>query len=362
MIYNGQSLTLATSVDAAKRRWRKQLIYTGSFIKKVGDKEEPFQVTENTLVHWKNTFDRMNVNGVQVPVPEEHSELPSKRRGTLVGLELSTNDKGLPALFGIVEFNDEESERQFKNSNVSVYVPDKPFYDGFGNEYIRPIKHVALTDYPVINGLGNFSLVASFSDSEQTPEKKVVTMDVKTLATKLGLDPESPDVEKLVSDAIDAMIEEIKKTKEKPAVPDSGASTTTPAPAASASTGTPAKISPVMLSMVKDSRETKIDALLQGNQITSNVAKFLKDTYLSETALQGVGLALSNGVEANDGFDNAIKSHSMNEKRVNTTAKTGAQLPDPMKLSNSGNSIATSDNPLIANCEKIAAEYKQRTT
>ncbi len=125
-------------------RYRKELIHAGTFVK---DGQE-FRVDGAALRHWKRTFDAMRRRGVEVPVPVEHTRDPERRRGTVVEMELGTNLRGEPALFGVFEFRDGEAPL----SSVSIYAPPS-FTDGLGTRYVRPITHVALTDYPVVPGL-----------------------------------------------------------------------------------------------------------------------------------------------------------------------------------------------------------------
>jgi hypothetical protein len=67
-------------------------------------------------------------------------------------------------------------------------MPHK-FHDGHGNEYVRPIRHVAITDYPVVPGLDKFKpIAAGFSLSEEGTDMQPTLAE---LATALGV--EVPD-------------------------------------------------------------------------------------------------------------------------------------------------------------------------
>ena len=72
-------------------------------------------------------------------------------------MELGRNERGLPALYGCVRFRDGFDP---DDSQVSIHVPPQ-FTDGLGRTYVRPIRHVAITDYPVIPGLGRFEALAA---------------------------------------------------------------------------------------------------------------------------------------------------------------------------------------------------------
>jgi hypothetical protein len=142
--------------------WRKELAYPGHFVK-MGEGDEPefeLEVTEPLIDHWVKTFDDMKADGVDVPVPIGHTTEPEKRRGTVERLCKEPNEEGKPALFSYIRFSSPEYSDQFKDSNVSLFMPPK-WTNGKGKTYQRPITHVAITDYPVIPKLGKFSSVAA---------------------------------------------------------------------------------------------------------------------------------------------------------------------------------------------------------
>lgn len=137
--------------------YRVETIPVGAFVKdnaKTGDAHEriAFEVDDNLLQHWKNTFESMKFNGVEVPMPLNHTEDPESRRATVVDFEIGKNKEGNNSLYTIFKFKDKQAEEALKDAGVSIYVPPK-FVDGRGNEYIYPIRHVCLTDYPVIPGM-----------------------------------------------------------------------------------------------------------------------------------------------------------------------------------------------------------------
>jgi hypothetical protein len=145
--------TMPLRAAPSGRLYRKELIYVGSF----RTPHMSFDVDDRLLHHWVCTFDAMSAGGIEVPVPVEHSTDPEARRGTLVRLELSRNDRGLTALYGWLRFRGDYDPG---DAQVSIYVPLE-VTDGLGRKYFRPIRHVALTDYPVIPGLGRFEAIAA---------------------------------------------------------------------------------------------------------------------------------------------------------------------------------------------------------
>lgn len=144
--------------------FKKELIYPGTFIKvDENDKPEFRLIVDDKLIdHWVDTFDRMKDNGVDVPVPIEHSEDPEDRRGTVVALRKEFNkERGVDSLYAYVTFR-KGSENLAEHSQVSLFSPPD-MKDGVGNKYTRPITHVAITDYPLVPGLSRWSRSAAAS-------------------------------------------------------------------------------------------------------------------------------------------------------------------------------------------------------
>ncbi len=316
---------LELSGDADKLTYRKQLIYTGSFIKKTDKSATPFNIKLTDLHHWNNTFAAMSQEGIEVPLPVEHTTDPEKKRGSIIGLEVAKDKKGRDSLFGYVRFNTAEGAKHFSNSNVSIFVP-KSRTSGKGTEYLSPIEHVALTDYPVIPDLEKFETLAL---------SEVPIMNVRDLATKLGVasDVADADLEAAINTAIDGLLKEVKKPA--PTVP--AADTKTPTVAAS------------LVGMVKRSRTSEINALVSSNALNRNAANKLIKTYCDDSAL-----SLSLSSESGDNYDSIIDAIRDNE-RVPLKEKSGPQvlelsfadINDPKK------------NPLLADAERRAAEAKR---
>lgn len=149
--------------DSAKHVYRKELIHVGEYAKG----QQHFMVDEALLSHWHKTSSQMLADGVRIPVPLEHTNNPEKNRGHVIGTELGTNREGIPALFSRIQFRDAEAAKLALTADVSIYVPPE-FVSGNKKRYVRPIRHVALTDYPVIPGLDGFEvIVASWREQER---------------------------------------------------------------------------------------------------------------------------------------------------------------------------------------------------
>lgn len=284
--------------------YRKEAIYTGNFEK--GDLK--FSVDERLIDHWVDTFNSMQHDGIEVPMPLKHTENPEARRATVIRLEKDVNEKGKPALYSVFKYRDAEAEKALKDSDISIYVPPE-MKAGNGKTYQRPIRHIAFTDYPVIPDLGKRQVIAASLTSESESEDDVVdTKWLRKMADILGIDKRVPDdkltlaLEHVANTIMDDDEEDDdeeddeedeeeeekpkKKKKEKKA------------------------ISASFISMAKDARMTKLDRLVEKHCITPKVRDDLAKEYCSDEALT---LALSNDDAGVDAFDKLIQTLSNNE-------------------------------------------------
>lgn len=165
--------------------FRKELIYEGSFVKKVPGKEaQHFTVDEAKLNHWEHTGNRMVRNGVKVPVPVKHTDEPERNRARVLRYEVGVNDKGKNALYGVMRFRDHDAAKLAASTDVSIFVPEDSFTDGLGNKYTYAIKHVALTDYPVIPGLSDFKAIAASYDAPKRHRRLKLSAEVDPTTTR----------------------------------------------------------------------------------------------------------------------------------------------------------------------------------
>lgn len=321
------------SDDADGLTYWKEMIYTGDFKKwdkQTGEVVLEFSVEPERLDHWDKTIKAMLANGIEIPVPNVHSEMVEARRGSLVDSRRQKNSKGLESLFGKFKFKDKEAAKLAASADVSIYA-DTEFVDGKGNYYYQPIRHVALTDYPVIPALEKFQAIAlSFDEGKKK-------MDMRALAAKLGIAKEIPDAE------LEAAIE--KAIDELTAAVDEGGETP-PAPKEIA-----ASHSPLVLSLVAENRQSKIDSLLTAGNITPAQATKLSATFCKPEALK---LSMNAEGKAVDGFDVTIETLKMGTPNK-TGEKTGGQI---LKLSNADQ--ASDKSPAVKNAEKRAAAAAAR--
>jgi len=369
----------------------KELIHIGSFKKK----DFAFDVEESDLQHWHNVGRLMLSSGVMIPVPIEHTKDPEKRRGEVLDFDVRTNKRGLPSLYGKIKFKTPQIAEDLKSSGVSIWVPANS-YDKYGREFMTPIEHVAITDYPVINGLEPFEPIAL---SYGGPMEKSATnsASLRGIADVLGVPDEITDTQEL----LDAIMSKVAAPAAPPAAAAPGAPADPPAvappaapvappaaapgaapagavvahivkapaaaaPAAPAPAAAPQAAAPIpkadtvpmpddkkklalshnVVSALRDAREIKIDRLQEQLKITPVVAKRLKDRYCNEAAL-----SLSH--ENDDGFNAVIDDYTCNEPVANK-GKTGVQ--HSLALSN-GDDSSGENNPLLRDAERRTANY-----
>lgn len=204
------------SADAASPlRFRKELIYAGRHVKKRPGQKDPeyvLDVDRALIDHWVETHKAMLDEGVEVPAPLKHTTDPQANRGKWVGLEAGKNKDGKDALYGVIEFADAEAAKLAKTANVSIYVVNE-YTSGKGTTYKAPIRHIALTDYPIVPGLSKFEALAA-DDEGMTNDDK--TPDINALLgevfTELGI-TSTNDITKDVP----AIVEGVKALKVKSA-------------------------------------------------------------------------------------------------------------------------------------------------
>ena len=188
-------------VDLDKQVYRKEVVYPGHFMKMDSDDTVEYDLTvdDSLLDHWANQFKKMKQAGIEVPLPIEHTTDPEKRRGTVVDLKKEYSpDREANALFAYIKFRDPETAAALaKTSQVSLYSPPD-FIDGKGVKYKRPIRHIAITDYPVIPDLRGWETVtASLVLSENGVQSMAVTL--KDALDRLGVSyPDGADDETML--------------------------------------------------------------------------------------------------------------------------------------------------------------------
>ena len=332
-VYISPSTQPWTLASGDKPLYQKELIYTGRF--RHGKTGPEFEVDELLLQHWVETFNRMRENGIGVPLPLKHTDDPEANRGEVVAMFVSTNNEGIPALFGQVLFRDDEAAKLAKTANVSIYSPPD-FVDGKGNRYVRPVRHVALTDYPVIPKLQGFEAIAA---SFYNPEETEVTMPLLDLTKKLSIDCEAEDkAEAAIVAAFEERGTAIAKHDEIVAAKDeeiAGLKKRIPSD--------PIKVVASHRSMLKDNRTMKLDKLV-GEKISPAVKDALLEIFCSDDQLN---LVLSQE-NADDSFDKIVDALGKNEIVQLGTELSGQQGGGGTTLPKG----KVAENPLLADVKK----------
>jgi hypothetical protein len=371
--------------------FEKEVIY--SFDKFVRDDGETprveFGIDGSVLKHFHDTTQLMLANGVEIPIPLGHTNDPTATQGQVVGARIGKNRRNEDALFLKTKFKDANAAAIAKNADVSVFVPHE-FTDGKGRKYQRPIRHLAITAYPTIPGLGKFQAIAASFVPGQPPQaapKAIVGQHTPAgnavaaqptnatpsallpLAQQLGV----PNAETLDDASITtAIVGVFQLMKDKIDQLEGGGDGATPPqnePQATPPQGPPnmqpqpkKKLPPAFAAsfgkMLKDNRTAKLDALVLGGHILPPVRDALVSEYCGEPALALSLDAIAedeNATEISDKtFDNLCEALKKN-KTLNAGEKSGAQLSGALALSNP--SAGGEQNPLLANAEKRIKEF-----
>lgn len=273
-----------------RQRFRKEIIPTGEFYKDSEDRS--FEVTQDVLEHWRDTFKRMLDNGVRVPIPSTHEGAgdPDKNRGYAEAMFIDDNDDGGKSLFMGCEIIGQEAIDAVAHCDVSIDVPDK-YVDGKHNEYKFPIVHVALCTDPVVPGMEGFVPIAA-------SRKRKNAMDWKKLAKELGITGDMTDknARELILSAFKALAEPIDEVRTTLSL----SSDVKPNGLAKAvgekfktlrdqlAKAKPIEEAPPSTEVMRLSRENygmKMDALVASGHITPDTKKKMVDKCLTDAAL-----------------------------------------------------------------------------
>lgn len=327
-----------------------------------------FSVNKALIDHWAKTGKEMLAEGIEHPLPLDHTSNPEKRRGSVIDLEPRQNPKrgGIWSLYEKVRFRDAEAARLAQTANVSILV-DEEMTSGRGTRYKLPIIHTALTDYPVIPGLEPFQAVA-LSYNIADPGSQAMTL--QELATKMGLNPQLPPDQILA--AIAAAWDQMKaKTMAPPAPPGAPPAGPPGTPRPPGLSDPPVEeededeededednvkpkepeVSLALVELSRDNRLMKIEKLVLARKITPAVRKDLEKRFCTPNALK---LSLSRNDGTDDGFKAIIETLQLNEPVFELSkGKTGLQ--QAVALSQTAESDPR-QSPLVKNADKRAAQ------
>lgn len=322
--------------DEADHTYWKEAIYAGDFELPSG---ESITIDLEMLQHWDQVTNKMLANGIKIPLPIGHTTDPDKNRGDVIAARVGVNQSGLPSLYLKTKFHDAQKAEASKHSQVSIFSPPE-FVDGKGNRYVRPITHLAITDYPVIPGLQGFqSIAASF-----VPSKKEADMPLKALAARLNLQCENDEqLEETIVASFSTLNTTVSERDQALAQKDEEiAALRAKVP------GDPLTVSASHLSMLKDNREMKLSRLVDEAKISPAVKEGLVDIFCSPTQL-----TLSLSSEQGDGGLFAKVVDILNKNEVvslgdtDTVVSLGKDINDPEK------------NPLLADARRRAEAAKR---
>jgi hypothetical protein len=335
--------------EAAPLNFRKELIYAGELtLQDHNGKRFSRRIERAMLEHWAKTDNALIANGNEVPLPVGHTKDPAAKKGTIIKLAVEKNSRGGDALFAYGRFNDAEAAKAYGKAQVSIWV-DPKHVDGAGNEYVSPIRHVALTDYPIIPKLDKFEAMPAIAASLLSPPvtPKESDMNIRELAKKVGVKLTDEEKDEAISEKLAAHVEgmstrlsEFEKAKAK--ADKETAKETEP----------PKKIAAGLLGILRDNRELKLAGLVKDCKITPAVKDELAKQFCSDDALS---LALADdGSTKADGFDTVLSALTKNEAVISMKEKTGAQTLGELSLADESLKKSGDESPLVKNAEARA--------
>lgn len=299
---------LVLSSKGTPPRYRKEILRVGKYTKATDGIQ--FEIDVPFLDHLAVQFSLMKTDGVKVPVPMGHSEAEGNNKGWLQSVEREGD-----GLYGIFEFTGIEAS-ELNNYDVSVYIPPK-FMAGNGKEYQRPIRHVALTAYPVIPGLERFEAIAA--SLVTMVKEKPMPIDLKKLGTDLGIQGEltEENASGLLLSMFEGLNTQLAEAKRPVKKPEDDLKAL-------------ASAHPGLLKLAMDGRTAKVDGLLLGDKPKIN--KVVRDELVA-LFCNDENIALSLDEKKSD-FDRIITILSKNDL-LPTGESTGPQttlsLSDPLK-------------------------------
>jgi len=165
--------------DRAAHRFEKELIREGTWVHPT--KQFTFRVTPKRMQVWLKAFARMKAAGLKVPLPFGHSCDPRDNAGFLEDLRVEGN-----RLIGVLAVARAEDAERIGATIRDVSVCVNPnFVDAHGNRLGEVIEHVALTNYPMVEGQPNFAPVERIAAGDDDAE-------VWTFAIERVKEPKEP--------------------------------------------------------------------------------------------------------------------------------------------------------------------------
>lgn len=283
--------------------YEKECLPVRQITRWVGDDKEELKVKvkEEFLQNIVEQFNKFESKGIRVPLYKTHKEDPDNDRGTVIGVAVKKNDRGVPSLYARVKFHNEEFRDKGLRNDVSVLCPPR-FKDADGEEYNYPLRHLALTSTPVVPGLEGFTpLVLSFdtpsglmlADEEIQTEDSVVNEEKwAALLALLGI---SAPEDSTTDDQLDLVIAAVEELQGEEETTEEGAKEEAVA----------FSYPPMLVSQMRKGRETMIDGLVEKQTISPAVGKELKEKFCTKDSIKA-DLELSGDSDGETEFDRAI--------------------------------------------------------
>jgi len=301
-------------LELSKGKYKKPILRVGEFQKKTDGTR--FTFTKEHLEYFAGAFSN------KIPVPLEHTTEPEKNRGWVTEMEVEGD-----TLNGVFEFSE-----MIEDPNIfdtSVYIPIE-------EGRVQPIEHVALTSYPVVDGLGKFEAIAcSLVPPEK--EKEIVAVNWANLRTTLKLSEDLTDEN--VVDVLTKRFSELSKQVDDLKLSNVELEKKIPAPKITVEQVK--EKAGKLFELAKNGRKAQIEAL--------PLSKAVKDK-LIEIYCKDESLALSLSDEL-DVFDSVMTALSENEP-LEFDERTGVQLSDPRK--------GKEESGLVADARRRAKEFNER--
>ena len=342
---------LRLSQDEDSLLYEKEILPVGKFVKVDDDLE--FEITEDGAHKIAASSNEMIKSGNKSPNVLTHSG--QEPYGQFEEYYVKPNADGVPSIHGRVRFESKELRDKALTNDVSAYIPPE-FIDGKGRRFLHPIRHTALTPYPVIPGLNRWQAVAASHNmfateaetlelaTEAEEELAVEPLDQIMEALSLEITEDMGDQMKL--DAILAEIATLTGGEE-----DLGDEMNPPEVAASHGKGKGKKRAPALtlsadspaVITVTNSRDKVLNALVLSEVIDPATRDALADRYCDSDAI-----ALSMTENTDDGFDFVVE---MLEKNEPVPRHLREEVPKKgVRLSHN----RSNSNPLQADAEKRA--------
>lgn len=280
-------LTESVELEAVRRNFRKDVIYTGNFVHPTNGKR--FTMTPERLQRLERNVHRMRKNGVNIPIYHGHDQ--SKPLGN-IGNAMIDSDR----LMLDHEFADDDAVTLAKRAKFVSIKTNPNYVDCHGNEYGEVIEHVAITAEPVITGQGEFLKLSRETEAGEQTNTEVHPMLPKVLE-KLGLPADADEATVL------SRIDEVAN----------------PAPV---------QLSMEVVGIVTEAIDTRLSGLVDKSKLSPACAKALKLALVGEEGKENVLCLSGEAIGQKRSLANQVIDILEKNEPVDMTERTGAQAPE----------------------------------